>query len=292
MNAKATLEPLDILFAQKTLLLFPGLSSAARTIGGAILDHFNKRTGQCDPGIDRLGKLTGLSRRAVIRAIDELGSETVGLFHRARHGGKSHRNAYTPNFDAFRLFVTAWDERMRTGACSDITAKYARKSKSKKSKKADERCQKRHLEQCQKEHLGSVRNGTQTLLINPSKKTRRNTPDLKTLPSTPEQADKTNGLWKEGNRRNRQSLPTQVKPSGKDTSAANASRNAAHKRISEHFRSSNGFEAWKRFCELATDGNPTYEQAVSAETRKRGAGVAIMRNHLLNIELGRQTHGC
>lgn len=56
MNARARLEPLDIVYAQKTLLLFPGLSSAARTIGGAILDHFNKRTARCDPGIDRLGK--------------------------------------------------------------------------------------------------------------------------------------------------------------------------------------------------------------------------------------------
>jgi len=165
MSARAKLEPLDIVFAQKTLLLSPGMSSAARTIGGAILDHFNKRTGQCDPGIDRLAKLTGLSRRAVTRAIDELGSETVGLFHKVRHGGKSHRNAYTPNFDVFRSFVAAWDERMKTGECSEITAKAARKSKSKKSKNTDEQCQKRHLEQCQKEHVGSVRNGTQTLLI-------------------------------------------------------------------------------------------------------------------------------
>ena len=43
----------DILFAHKELTLMFGLTDATKRIAGVILDRFNKKTGQCDPGIDR-----------------------------------------------------------------------------------------------------------------------------------------------------------------------------------------------------------------------------------------------
>lgn len=109
----AILEENDILFAHKALNLMPGLTDSARRVAGAIIDHFNKRTGQCDPGIERLAELTGLNRATVIRATEKL--DELGLVSKSSHGGKAHRAAYLPAWDAFRQFVEEWDERMRGG---------------------------------------------------------------------------------------------------------------------------------------------------------------------------------
>lgn len=39
----------DILFAYKALNFVPGLSANARRVAGATIDHFNRKSGQCDP---------------------------------------------------------------------------------------------------------------------------------------------------------------------------------------------------------------------------------------------------
>jgi len=39
----------DVLFAYKALAIIPDLSAASRRVAGAIIDRFNKKTGQCDP---------------------------------------------------------------------------------------------------------------------------------------------------------------------------------------------------------------------------------------------------
>ncbi|WP_420413080.1 helix-turn-helix domain-containing protein [Roseibium sp.] len=103
----------DILFAHKALGLMPDLSAATRRVAAAIIDHFNKRTGQCDPSIGRLMKLLKISRAAVIRATNEL--DGLGLIEKKSHGGKSHRTAYLPNWPLFRAFVGDWDAGMKAG---------------------------------------------------------------------------------------------------------------------------------------------------------------------------------
>ncbi len=52
----------DILCAYKALNIAPGLSDTARRVAGAIIDHFNRRTGQCDPNIDRLVRMLEVNR--------------------------------------------------------------------------------------------------------------------------------------------------------------------------------------------------------------------------------------
>ena len=101
----------DVLFAHKALNIVPGLSEANRRVAGAIIDHFNKKNGQCDPGIKRLCKLLGLNRATVIRSTEKLHEE--GFIKKESHGGKSHRASYRPNWDYFRHIVQRWDERMR-----------------------------------------------------------------------------------------------------------------------------------------------------------------------------------
>lgn len=108
----ALLEQNDVLFAQKAILLTPNLSAAAKRVAAAIVDHFNKRTGQCDPGINRLVKLLGMSRATVIRATETLNE--LGFIEKQSHGGKSHRAAYIPNWKLFRQIVDDWDARMKS----------------------------------------------------------------------------------------------------------------------------------------------------------------------------------
>lgn len=68
------------------------LSSAAKAVGACLVDHFNRRTGQCDPGVNRIADKTELHRASVFRALKEL--EKYGYVVRDQYGGNSHRNSY------------------------------------------------------------------------------------------------------------------------------------------------------------------------------------------------------
>ncbi len=48
------------------------LSPAARAVLAQILDHYNSKTGQCTPSLERLARTSGLARRSVVRAVKEL----------------------------------------------------------------------------------------------------------------------------------------------------------------------------------------------------------------------------
>jgi len=78
--------------AYYTLCMDQRLGSAAKAVGACLVDHFNRKTGQCDPGITRIGDRTGKDRSTVFRALTEL--EEAGYIRRDRYGGKGHRNAY------------------------------------------------------------------------------------------------------------------------------------------------------------------------------------------------------
>ena len=88
--------PLDTLIAIKVINLMPGLRQNDRRVGATLIEHFNRRTGRCDPGLNRLAEMLGLCVRTVIRSTQRL--ETVGLFRKVRHGGYSNRNSYEPNW--------------------------------------------------------------------------------------------------------------------------------------------------------------------------------------------------
>ncbi len=143
----------DVLFAHKALNVMPGLSATARRVAGAIIDHFNKKTGQCDPSVGRLRKLLDVSPATVMRATSEL--DDLGLIFKDSHGGKSHRTAYTPNWSYFREIVEVWDAGMKTG--DGLLEHDFKISKLKPSKS-------------QSRDLDGRKNETQTLRKNPSKK--------------------------------------------------------------------------------------------------------------------------
>jgi Helix-turn-helix domain len=77
------------------------LSPAARAVLAQILDHYNSRTGQCTPSLDRLARTSGVSRRSAIRGVNELCE--AGWIERdrsVREGGRSFlSNSFRPTFD-------------------------------------------------------------------------------------------------------------------------------------------------------------------------------------------------
>lgn len=105
----------DVMFAHMALHLAAGLSPSARRVGAAIIEHYNKKTGQCDPSIERLARMLGIDRATVMRATGEL-CEADGLFERVTHGGRSHRTAYLPRWDRLNAIVDDWDLRMKDGS--------------------------------------------------------------------------------------------------------------------------------------------------------------------------------
>lgn len=109
--SKEGFERHDVAIGRKALLIAPGLSAADMRVGGAILDHFNKKTGQCDPSIARLAAMLGIDEKTVRRATNELCKRS--LFQKSSHGGKSFRAAYRPQWSAFRQIIADWDSRMR-----------------------------------------------------------------------------------------------------------------------------------------------------------------------------------
>lgn len=101
--------PSDLFIAHKAINLLDDLSGTEKRVAAAIIDHFNRKTGQCDPALNSIARLLGVSRRTIIRAIGTLVRK--GYFQKTRHGGKFHRNSYTPDWSRFRAKETTWNER-------------------------------------------------------------------------------------------------------------------------------------------------------------------------------------
>jgi hypothetical protein len=104
-------QPLDTTIAHKAINLTSELSGADKRVAGAIIDSFNRKTGQCDPSLNRIAWLLGISRRTVIRAAQRL--EKLRLLRKLRHGDYSNRNSYEPNWVRFREMDAQWSVRFR-----------------------------------------------------------------------------------------------------------------------------------------------------------------------------------
>ena len=79
-----------------------------------LLEHFNRRTGQCDPGLERIASLLSISTRTVIRSNHKL--ERAGMFRKVRHGGYGNRNSYEPIWPRFAEYEVSWREKLKRGA--------------------------------------------------------------------------------------------------------------------------------------------------------------------------------
>ena len=97
---------LDMTLALKAINLSSTLSGTDKRVACAVLDHFNRKTGQCDPSLETIAVLLNINRRTVIRAVNRF--VKLGLFRRLRHGGHFHRNSYEPNWLNFREMEAQW----------------------------------------------------------------------------------------------------------------------------------------------------------------------------------------
>jgi hypothetical protein len=62
----------DVVIAIRAMHFAPGLSNVDQKVGALILKHYNRTTGQCDPGNARLATMLGIDERTVRRATAEL----------------------------------------------------------------------------------------------------------------------------------------------------------------------------------------------------------------------------
>lgn len=140
----------DILLAMKAINLSPSLTGTQKRVACAVLDHRNRRTGRCDPSLNRIADLLGVSRRTVIRAVNQL--VQLGLFHRERFGGLYHKNSYEPIWSRFREMEELWKARTQA---------------AKKNRRAS------NLSPFQRQdcHIGGDTGATQTCLTNQSSST-------------------------------------------------------------------------------------------------------------------------
>jgi hypothetical protein len=111
---RMAIQRLDTLLALKAVHLVPGLTANDRRVAAGLLEHFNRKTGQCDPSLERMAELLRISARTVIRSNHRL--ERAGLFKKTRHGGHFNRNSYEPMWSRFREIEAAWSARFKRKA--------------------------------------------------------------------------------------------------------------------------------------------------------------------------------
>jgi predicted transcriptional regulator len=110
------MRPIDTLLAIKVVGLIEGLNTSDRRVAVLLLEHFNRKTTRCDPGLARIAGLLGICERTVIRSVQRL--ERVGLFHKVRHGGYGNRNSYKPVWSRFEPYEGSWREKLTRKANS------------------------------------------------------------------------------------------------------------------------------------------------------------------------------
>jgi len=253
----ALLQPNDILFAHKALNIVPGLSANTRRVAGALIDHFNKKTGQCDPSIGRLAKLLGINRASVLRATEKLCEPEIGLFEKISHGGKSNRTKYLPRWEVFRGIVANWDARMKTGEAPAKVAKLRRK-------------------QSQNRDVKGCKIATQTLRRNQSNKPTEDW-NMQNLPSN--QGNRTikantNRAYKEKFGKSKAPISNAPFYSQKSPSHDAAAMAAAEKKIFSGIYDL-GEKKSAEFIAFVTE--PLMEKASRAEMRRRGDGLKFIQ---------------
>lgn len=98
-----------MLLAFKAICLNETLTGSEKRVAAAILDHFNREDGQCDPSLGTVADLLGISERTVIRAAKKL--DALSILKKFRHGGRFHRNQYEPNWDEYPRADVRWNAR-------------------------------------------------------------------------------------------------------------------------------------------------------------------------------------
>jgi hypothetical protein len=248
VSRKTNVEAIPVLIAFKVIALADDLSAVERQVGATLLDSFNRKTGQCDPSLDRVAGLLGVHRRTVIRATGKL--ETKGLFRKTRHGGYSHRNHYEPLWPKFLELEARWRGRFEA-ASRNRTMEMSRSAG-------------------QGGHVAGGRDATQTYSTNQSNLTLPKPEPSKSDRRTVTQGSKGSAM------KDQQFARVLPSPKPMSTRSADAALAAAERRWSE--------DIWKQFASRAGVYAAVVDfidealrsAATDAELRKRGAGLDLI----------------
>lgn len=241
---------LDLLIVNRAIMFAPPdkLSHGDKGIVAAIVAHFNEDTGQCDPSIERLAALLGVKRDTVFRAINK--AIALGILERKSYGGKSHRNLYTPNWDACLKMVREAEDVARRAAVNRPV-----RGTVKASPEQSHGCDGEQSHGCD----------TNVYLVKRDSDLRRR----QVAKPEPKQ-----GQAEGGERHQRQGYIVHAVPR-RSAVPANASRgsprDAAEARLNaELSRQSDKFALWQ-------STPAAWQRAVDAELQRRGAGLVALR---------------
>lgn len=101
--------PLDVTLALKAICLSEQLTNSEKRVACILLDHFNVQSGRCDPSVQSLALLAGISDRSVQRAGNKF--VRLGMFDLERNGGTFSTNQYSPVWAYFRAAEVTWSRR-------------------------------------------------------------------------------------------------------------------------------------------------------------------------------------
>ncbi|MGX1495177.1 hypothetical protein ACSSV1_000198 [Labrenzia sp. MBR-25] len=265
----------DMLFAHAALNLAPGLSLKARRVGGALLEHFNTKTGRCDPGIKRLQTLLGMSRTAVVEAIKELcmkkgedpdDEEKEGFFTKRTHGGRHNTNFYLPRWDRFRTVVADFKSQMSGPTDEEDT---------------EQLCRKPGTGCAGNPALDVPETRQQTLLKNPPKEPSLTTEQVETRVSekaAPSRRNRPKGSRKERVQKDQTFLLHAI-PGGKTVSRGEVALIEAETRLNRAITADPLRELLQM---LVMEDERLYASALEAEKRKPGCGLQYVHGAFRN----------
>lgn len=245
------------------------------------MDHLNPQTGQCDPSLDRLARMLGMSEKNVRRATARLCE--VGLFTKKSHGGKGGRASYTPVWTEFRFVVLDWQGRMKTGSQPLENADADRTEMSGFDDENDERQPDNSVPTTgQSGPVVPDRNVRQTNIPNQTKNQLPTShPSVGASVRDPEGVSSERAL--QGLLNGKSGAPKATKSRSFEPAAtpgcsrSEASRQAAQRRLSKAI----GCEAkdWQAAQWLLEPDD--MDAAIGAEIHRRGEGIALLRLRML-----------
>ena len=251
----------DQAIAYKVIGLSNKLSKYQKSVAAALVSHFNRRTGQCDPSVSRLSELLGGTERTVGRATEKLAAE--GLFKKDIHGGYSYRNSYRPIWSRFHELNDQWDASCRRNSTAS--------SRTEESALHGQKCQ-----------THPDKNVNQTHINNPEKETQKTTAIVTGASSGEKNFFKEQG---KGREITEPRCPTNVSNGSARSKAITAQRYAAERR-------------WSIALRLAFEGNPVgyaaaidridddlAERATDAECQRRNSGITFVLERLAELQL-------
>jgi DnaA N-terminal domain/Helix-turn-helix domain len=101
----------DITLALKAIALSDSLSASEKRIAAAVIDHFNRGNGRCDPSYETIAAILSINVRTVGRGVTKL--VKINFFKMITHGGINNCNSYQPNWVVFRALEAHWKRQRR-----------------------------------------------------------------------------------------------------------------------------------------------------------------------------------